>query len=1041
MKRKNVLFQKIYFVLISIMLFTTMIAGIQAMASTNSAATDSEEKKVRWESTTKDGDIKAPEGVTGDGGKWESSTYTPSDGNISSENIEKKSMSAAEEYGAIAAGLMGLLAISAAKSGAASMPEVSEGNGIWVPEADRDAVTKMINKAASKEYYIDANGFVKEVPGAAENLNKSSTYSSVLDRLINGDEKVVIGVNDGWVSYGKNGLEANAFTGDNSGITIGDNWTSQVVMVTGKDTVGSSADITLAHELTHALRGELGLKSINTGGGINHDEEASTIEVENRIRKELGYALRTDGDSVDGGDESYGNYNNASEEKGWYDNIDKLEGSKTLAGNAYSKLASYGAPGSNYGPAHPDAPHVTIDVPSKEAVEVINEIKKRKKKRRRPKSDSGSSEAGYNYDESDWDDVVESVEYTLDKWDDDNDYKWDWGTFWDSGNKISNKEAETVRSEVQSAVSKYIAEDLGTHDTYSLHEIFKSSSKGNAKWKQGNDGSWYYYVKGEKKTGWIQDKGKWYYLNSNGKMETGWVKDNKDWYYLDTDGKMVTDDWKQDQYGKWYYLDTNGKMATDKWKKGKDGYFYCLDSSGNMVKENWVQDKGKWYYLNPKGQMLTGWQEINNQEYFFDWSTGEMKTGLIKDGDGKLYNLDDDSGAVKTGWMKKDDDTWYYFGGDDGESITGWINDNGTSYYLDENGNIKTGWFQYGESWYYLDSDSGVMQTGWKQYGDSWYYFNPRGDMKKGWLEEKGNWYYLNSEGEMLTDTWIPDEENSEEWHYVGSDGIMQIDEEIDEIDDIYEIYEGGLIEVLPIKVTDGAAVTYDGFELPDGNNDNTIVARLSNGTSAYIFKSVNAFLKFEALNSMGENNGEAGVIYVTEEQEELADAGADILTGEFAGNFVPIIVNGIKAYKSLKTGEIIYSKSFSANSGVGDAFEGAGEAGWDMLKGGGYINGRRYSQHAMERMAPDTPQVRAELEKIAADLAKGKGLEPQTKAYSDFVKKYVDPRNIPPSAIEDAIKNTTSAPGKYADTFIHETGDVTVVVNGVGDVITVIPK
>ncbi|SFA80025.1 contractile injection system protein, VgrG/Pvc8 family [Clostridium frigidicarnis] len=141
------------------------------------------------------------------------------------------------------------------------------------------------------------------------------------------------------------------------------------------------------------------------------------------------------------------------------------------------------------------------------------------------------------------------------------------------------------------------------------------------------------------------------------------------------------------------------------------------------------------------------------------------------------------------------------------------------------------------------------------------------------------------------------------------------------------------------------------------------------------------------------------------------------------------------------------------AKSWLGDGFsrinnlierassEGAGEAGWDMLKGGGYINGRRYSQHAMERMAPDTPQVRAELEKIAADLAKGKGLEPQTKAYSDFVKKYVDPRNIPPSVIEDAIKNTTSAPGKYADTFIHETGDVTVVVNGAGDVITVIPK
>ena len=34
----------------------------------------------------------------------------------------------------------------------------------------------------------------------------------------------------------------------------------------------------------------------------------------------------------------------------------------------------------------------------------------------------------------------------------------------------------------------------------------------------------------------------------------------------------------------------------------------------------------------------------------------------------------------------------------------------------------------------------------------------------------------------------------------------------------------------------------------------------------------------------------------------------------------------------------------------------------WDMPIGGKYINGRKYSQHALERMAPDAPQVRAEL-------------------------------------------------------------------------------
>ena len=53
----------------------------------------------------------------------------------------------------------------------------------------------------------------------------------------------------------------------------------------------------------------------------------------------------------------------------------------------------------------------------------------------------------------------------------------------------------------------------------------------------------------------------------------------------------------------------------------------------------------------------------------------------------------------------------------------------------------------------------------------------------------------------------------------------------------------------------------------------------------------------------------------------------------------------------------------------------------------------------------------------------------------------YVDPRNIPPSVIEDAISSTKGIPGNRPDTFIHETADVKIVINSAGKVITVIPK
>lgn len=117
------------------------------------------------------------------------------------------------------------------------------------------------------------------------------------------------------------------------------------------------------------------------------------------------------------------------------------------------------------------------------------------------------------------------------------------------------------------------------------------------------------------------------------------------------------------------------------------------------------------------------------------------------------------------------------------------------------------------------------------------------------------------------------------------------------------------------------------------------------------------------------------------------------------------------------------------------------GSGAWDMAEGGGYINGREYSQHAMERMAPNTPSVQAELSRRAEKIATEKGLKVGTDEYYKFCKKYVDPRNIPPSVIEDAINSTKGIPGNVKGTIVHETNDVKVVVNSIGKVVTVIPK
>ena len=113
----------------------------------------------------------------------------------------------------------------------------------------------------------------------------------------------------------------------------------------------------------------------------------------------------------------------------------------------------------------------------------------------------------------------------------------------------------------------------------------------------------------------------------------------------------------------------------------------------------------------------------------------------------------------------------------------------------------------------------------------------------------------------------------------------------------------------------------------------------------------------------------------------------------------------------------------------------------WDMPECGKCVNGRHYTQHALERMAPDTIGVRAELTTRAKEVAIKLGYDEGSSKYLDFIKKYVQPRNIPPMVVEDTIKNGIKSAGDKLGTFEYLSQNIKVIVNSNGDVITVIPQ
>ena len=95
-----------------------------------------------------------------------------------------------------------------------------------------------------------------------------------------------------------------------------------------------------------------------------------------------------------------------------------------------------------------------------------------------------------------------------------------------------------------------------------------------------------------------------------------------------------------------------------------------------------------------------------------------------------LFNMVSFAGS----WEQQTTGEWKYLN-DDGQYVThNWIEGkDGDSYYLDELGTMKVGWFKANNDWYYASDNGSVL--------------------KNQWLSYQGDYYYLDSSGKMLTNS------------------------------------------------------------------------------------------------------------------------------------------------------------------------------------------------------------------------------------------------------------------------------------------------
>lgn len=158
-----------------------------------------------------------------------------------------------------------------------------------------------------------------------------------------------------------------------------------------------------------------------------------------------------------------------------------------------------------------------------------------------------------------------------------------------------------------------------------------------------------------------------------------------------------------------------------------------------------------------------------NGTWYYVDRPGHIKTGWLSLG-GAWYYLDPaQNGAMRTGSYMVGATLYHSHSNGAMVSGNGWVKTDGAWYYLSSSGAARTGWLRVGGAWYYLNPSTGTMATGWYRVGSTWYYSDSSGAMRTGWLKLGGAWYYLNGSGAMAVG-WA---RVGGTWYYLNDSGAM----------------------------------------------------------------------------------------------------------------------------------------------------------------------------------------------------------------------------------------------------------------------------
>lgn len=279
----------------------------------------------------------------------------------------------------------------------------------------------------------------------------------------------------------------------------------------------------------------------------------------------------------------------------------------------------------------------------------------------------------------------------------------------------------------------------------------------------------------------------------NAAVKTGWVKESGKWYFY-KDGVKATG-W-QEWDGKRYYLNSDGTMKANEWMIDADGSIYYFRSWGGAYKNCNAAINGRSYTFGADSKMQ-GSQWIVKGGNWYLTKDGKIATGW-QEWQGSKYYLNSD-GTMRSNEWRLDDSgkirylcSWggayknrsakingrsYTFNSNADVTNTQWISLDGT-WKLAKDGRIATGWQTWDKNLYYLNSDGSMKANEAFTDGGKLYFFRSWGGAYKNcWYTSGGKKYYLHDNSAAYQNEWL---KADGKWYYFQSDSTMATDTWID---------------------------------------------------------------------------------------------------------------------------------------------------------------------------------------------------------------------------------------------------------------------